>query len=100
MGMVDKVIILNLLNQLSRKDNNIFWKMECLYADAKGTTINQIKLYSQSNCRNIGTFVYRGESGMVQLCMHKNLKKSSSENIIDLLLDLINDSKENKVIQS
>jgi hypothetical protein len=57
-------------------------------------------LYSQDNCRNIGRFVYRGESGMVQLCMHEKLKKSSSEHIVDLLLDLINDSKEEKAIQS
>jgi len=90
MGMIDRIIILNLLNKLSTENKNIFWKMECLYCDARGTTINQIKIYSKENCRNIGLFIYRGETGIVQFCMHDGLKKSSSENIVDLLLDLIN----------
>ena len=91
--MIDRATILNLLNKLSGDNRNIFWKIECLYSDGSGAIINQIKLYSQASCRNIGVFIYRVETGMVLFCMHDNLKRSSSDNIVDLLLDLINHSK-------
>lgn len=91
--MIDKATILDLLNKLSKDNRNIFWKQDCVFSDARGTTINEISLYSQTSCRKLGIFVYRVETGMVLFCSHDNLNRDSSENIMDLLLDLINDSK-------
>jgi len=91
--MKDKTTILNLLNKFSKDHKNISWKMECLYSDGMGTTINKIKIIAQPGNRNIGIFTYRVETGMVMFFTYKNLKKNNSENIVDILLDMINYSK-------
>ena len=91
--MHDRITILNLLNKFSNDHKNISWKMKCTYSDAIGTTINEIKIIAQPGNRTIGIFAYRVETGMVLFCMYKKLKKPNSENIVDVLLDMINYSK-------
>ena len=91
--MKDRTTILNLLNKFSTDHKNISWKIECSYSDGMGTTINEIKIIAQPGNRSIGVFVYKVETGMVLFCMYKKLKKSNSENIVDMLLDMINYSK-------
>ncbi len=91
--MKDRTIILNLLNKFSNEHKNVFWKMKCSYSDGMGTTINQIKIIAQPGNRTIGIFSYRVETGIVSFCMYKKLKKTKSENIVDMLLDMINYSK-------
>jgi hypothetical protein len=91
--MKDRTIILNLLNKFSSDHTNISWKMECSYSDGKGTTINEIKLLAQPGNKAIGVFSYWVETGKVMFCSYKNFKKTNSQNIIDLLLDVINYSK-------
>tara|TARA_R110001583_G_scaffold50022_1_gene156205 strand:+ start:891 stop:1181 length:291 start_codon:yes stop_codon:yes gene_type:complete len=91
--MKDRTSILNLLNKFSNDQKNITWKMVCLYSDGIGTTINEIKIIAQPGNRSIGIFTYRVETGMVISCTFKNFKKNNSDNIIDMLLDMINYSK-------
>ncbi|NRA10389.1 MAG: hypothetical protein HRT57_00365 [Crocinitomicaceae bacterium] len=91
--MKDRATILNLLNEFSNEHENISWKMKCTYADGMGTSINEINIIAQPGNRNIGIITYRIETGMVMICSYKKLKKTSSENIVDMLLDLINYSK-------
>lgn len=91
--MHDRRTILDLLNKFSNDHKNISWKMKCTYSDAMGTTINEIKIIVQPGNRTIGIFAYNVETGMVLFCMYKNLKKPNSENIVDMLLDMINYSK-------
>ena len=91
--MHDRTTILNLLNKFSNDHKNISWRMKCTYSDAMGTTINEIKIIAQPGYRTIGTFAYQVETGMVLFCMYKKLNKPNSENIVDMLLDMINYSK-------
>jgi len=91
--MSERGTIKDLLNNFSSKRKNISWKINCLYSDGKGITMNQIKIISLPDNNNIGTFVYQVETGIVSSCRYKTLKKEYSENIIDMLLDLINYSK-------
>ena len=93
MAMTDRTTIENLLNKFSNDHQNISWHLKCSYSDGMGTTLNQIKIIAQPGNRSIGIFTYRVETGTVTFCMYKNLKKSKSENIIDLLLDMMNYSK-------
>ena len=93
MSIKDKATILDLLNKIVQKNTGISWKMKCLFSDGKGNTLNQITLLRQSDKRSIGIFTYQVESGEVQFCNYKDLKKPKSENIIDLLLDVMNDVK-------
>jgi len=92
-AMKDKRTIFNLLTKFSDDHENISWKMNCAYSDGMGTTFNQIKIIAQPGNRSIGIFTYRVETGMVMFCMYKKLKKTNSENIVDMLLDMINYSK-------
>lgn len=96
--MNDKTLILNLLNKFSEDHSNVSWSMECSYSDGMGTTFNQIKIIAQPGNRQIGVFTYRVETGIVQFCMYKKLGKTSSDNIVDILLDMINYSKGQKTI--
>lgn len=91
--MDDKATIVDLLNEFSKQHQDIAWKLECTYADGRGTTMNQITILSHEDQRKIGVFGYRVETGVVLFCTYKQLKKTDSENIIDLLLDVINYSK-------
>jgi len=95
----NKATILNLLNKFSRDHRDITWKLKCVYSDALGNTINQIKIFARPDNRIIGIFSYRVETGMVVFCMYKKLKKTRSENIVDMLLDMINYSKGQTVIR-
>ncbi len=92
--MKDSTTILNLLKKFSNDHENISWKMKCSYSDGMGMTINEIKIIAQPGNRSIGIFTYRVETGMVMFCTYKNLKKTDSENIVDMLLDMINYSKD------
>jgi len=92
--MSDKSTILNLLNKFSEDHKNITWKLKCVYCDGIGTHINQIKIISHPSNSVIGLFSYRVETGRVLSCMYKKLKKDNSENIIDMLLDMMNYSRE------
>ena len=96
--MYDKTTILNLLNKFSEDHKNIFWEMKCSYSDGMGTTINQIKIIVQPGNRTIGIFAYNVETGLVLFCKYKKLKKTKSENIVDLLLDMMNYSKGQTII--
>ena len=97
MTMQDRRTILNLLNKFSNDHENISWKMKCTYSDAMGTTINEIKIIAQPGNRTIGIFAYRVETGMVLFSRFKKIKKYNSENIVDMLLDLINYSKDQTI---
>jgi len=97
--MKNRITIYNLLNNFSNYHKNVSWKMKCLYCDGIGTTINQIKIISKPENRDIGVLVYRVETGIVSFCMYKSLKKSNSENIVDMLLDIINYSKKKTIIE-
>lgn len=96
--MKDKTTILNLLNKFSADHKRISWKMSCVYSDGIETTINQIKIIAQPGDRNIGIFSYRVETGIVVFYMYKKLKKTKSENIVDMLLDMMNHSKGESII--
>ena len=96
--MHERAIIFNLLNNFSTEHENISWKMKCLYCDGKGTTMNQIVIINQLENINIGTLVYQVETRLVSFCEYKKLQKSIPENIIDMLLDIINYSKEKTII--
>jgi len=96
--MKDRAIIINLLNRFSNEHKNISWKMKCSHSDGIGTTFNQIEIIAQPGNRVIGIFSYRVETGIVSFCMYKKLKKIESENIIDMLLDMINYSKKQMII--
>jgi hypothetical protein len=91
--MNDRRTILNLLNKFSKEHAKISWQMKCTYSDGMGTTFNEIRIIAQPGNRSIGVFCYRVETGIVSFCMYKKLKKANSENIVDLLLDMINYSK-------
>lgn len=92
----NNLTIKNLLNKFSTDHTNISWNMKCLYCDGSGTTINQIKIYSNPNNHNIGIFSYCVETGRVKFSMYKTLEKCKSANIIDALLDMMNYSKKIK----
>ena len=96
--MKDRATILNLLNKFSNDHKNISWKMKCSFSDGMGTTINQINIIAQPGNRNIGVFSYQIETGIVIFCNYKKLKKPKSENIVDMLLDMINYSKAETII--
>lgn len=98
MALKDRTTILNLLNKFSKDHLDVSWKMNCLYSDGMGSTINQITILAKESNRNIGIITYQVENGIVQFCSFKQLKKPKSENIIDLLLDMINFSKGKKLI--
>lgn len=72
--------------------------MECTYSDGMGTTFNQIKIFANPGNRTIGVFTYRVETGKVSFCMYKKLTKTKSENIVDMLLDMMNYSKGQTII--
>ncbi|PHS09231.1 MAG: hypothetical protein COA88_05420 [Kordia sp.] len=91
--MNERGTIFNLLNNFTTKHKNISWEMKCLYSDGKGTTMNQIKIISLPQNNNIGIIVYQVETGIVSVCKYQKLIKGKSENIIDMLLDMINYSK-------
>lgn len=91
--MKDRASILNLLNKFSNDHKHISWKMKCLYSDGMGTTINEIKIIVEPGNRSVGIFTYKVETGMVISCNYKNLKKNNSDNIVDMLLDMMNHSK-------
>lgn len=91
--MEDRATILNLLNKFSNNHKNISWKMKCTYSNGMGTTINEIRIIAQPGNRTIGIFSYRVETGLVTFCHFKNFQKTNSENIVDMLLDIINYSK-------
>lgn len=102
--MNDNTTILNLLNKFSNDHKNISWKMKCSYSDGMGITINEIKIIAQPGNRSIGFFSYQVETGKVHFCTYKSLKKTNlssgeagSENVVDLLLDMINYSKGQKI---
>ena len=96
--MNDQTTILNLLNKFSEDHKNISWEMKCSYSDGIGTTINQIKIITQPENRTIGIFAYTVETGLVLFCKYKKLKKTNSEHIVDLLLDMMNYSKGETII--
>lgn len=85
--------VFNLLNKFSAEQDNVSWKMKCLYCNGKGVTINQIKIILHPDNDNIGILVYQVETGIVSVCKYKTLLKGKSENIIDMLLDMINYTK-------
>jgi len=89
----DRKTISNLLNQFSKEHKNISWKIECPYSDGMRTTFNQINIIAQPGNRIIGIFTSRVETGVVSFCMYKKLKKTESQNIVDMLLDMMNYSK-------
>lgn len=91
--MKDRATILGLLNKFSNDHTNVSWTMKCSYSDGMGTTTNQIRIVAQPDNRIIGIFSYRVETGVVSFCAYKKLDKAKSENIIDMLLDMINYSK-------
>jgi hypothetical protein len=95
--MKDRTTILNLLNKFSADHENVYWCIKCLFSDGMGTTMNEITIVAQPGDRNVGTFTYQVETGMVMHCHYKDLKKPKSRNIVDTLLDMINYSEGQEV---
>ena len=110
--MNDITTISNLLNKFSNDHKNISWKMNCSYSNGMGMTINEIKIIAQPGNRSIGIFTYRVQTGSVLFFNYNVLKnsrlsaglnvdssgKAGSENIVDILLDLMNYSKNHSVV--
>ncbi len=95
--MKDQSTILNLLNKFAQDHENVSWKMECVYSDGLSTTLNQIKIMAQPGNRIVGFITFKVETGLVLFCMYKDMQKTESQNIVDMLLDMMNHSKGEKV---
>lgn len=91
--MSDRNTIIDLLNKLASENEQLSWQITCLYSDGKGITFNQIKLKELGKQTIIGTISYQVETNQVHYCKYKNFDKTQSESVIDLLLDIINDTK-------
>lgn len=88
--MIDSITIANLLKKLSDDHPGITSKFKCCYSDGMGESIYEITIHQQPGNLYKGTITFQLENGKVLLCKYKGFKKSSSEDIIDTLLDLIN----------
>ncbi len=91
--MEKRTTIFNLLNVFSNIQKNVSWKIKCIYCNGTGVTINQINIVTLPENSNVGMFIYQVETGRVSFFKYKSLKKSNSEDIVDMLLDMINYSK-------
>lgn len=86
----DKKEIVSLLNTFSERKEHMYWEMKCTFCDGMGTTYNEIRIFDSTGKRCVGSFLYQVETGMVLFCRYKHLEKQDSENIVDMLLDMMN----------
>lgn len=86
----DKKTIISLLNSFSEHRDKISWRIRCTFCDGMGTTYNEIRIIDSIRKRCVGSFLYHVETGIVIYCRYKHLKKQDSENIIDMILDMMN----------
>jgi hypothetical protein len=81
--------IVDLLNKICNDYRNLTWKMSCNYVNGLGKTILEIFIIEHPRSSIKRKIAFQLESGRV---VNHNIQelKGRSENITDLLLDLIN----------
>ena len=87
--MADASTIMDLLGKLASDHKEIKWRMRCTYADGLGKSYHEIQLFRESE-RKKTTILFQMESGQVLPYGCNGIATQESDNIIDLLLDLIN----------
>lgn len=88
--MTTQDTITGLLDSFVSKHNNVSWKINCCYSDGRNTVINQINIYAQPGDRTIGIISYNVKNGAVCYCMFKKMQITKTENVVDVLLDMMN----------
>lgn len=86
----DKNVIVSILNSFAKRKEHHYWEMKCTYCNGLGTTYNEICIFDATGLYCEGQFLYQVETGMVIFCRYKQLEKQESENIVDMLLDMMN----------
>lgn len=85
--------VTDLLNMLVKDQKNLYWHMHCSYADGQGQTIMEIAIY-EGACRSVkGLIAFNAQTGKTKNYRYRGYKKRDSDNIVDVLLDLINFEK-------
>jgi ABC-type uncharacterized transport system ATPase subunit len=87
--MADASIIMDLLSKLASDHQEIKWRMRCTYADGLGKSYHEIQLFREHD-RKKKTILFEMATGQVLPYGCSGVSTNGSDNIIDLLLDLIN----------
>ncbi len=87
--MTDKEQILLLLKRFSTENSGFSWSLHCRYSDGMGTTINEICILAPPDKRAVGILTYQVETGKVFFCSFKGYVPTPSQDIIELLEEII-----------
>ena len=88
-GMTDKEQILNLLKTFSTENSGFSWSLHCRFSDGLATTINEIRILAAPDMRAVGILTYQVETGKVFFCNFKGHSLPPSQDIIELLEEII-----------
>lgn len=87
---MDEITLVNLLNKICDKNDDLTWKLNCQYEDGANHSIMKINLIRISSKAEISEITFQMETGQIITGQHLGLipfKRSSQ--LVDALLDIL-----------
>jgi len=87
---MDEITLVNLLNKICEKNQELTWKLKCKYSDGQSNSIMQVNLIQVNTHSEMSTITFKMETGQIIAGRHRGLlafKKAS--HLVDALLDIM-----------
>ena len=100
---MDEITLINILNNLSRFNARLSWRLRCAFSDGKGQSILELKI-SENNktitkgAKIKGQITFDLESGIVRKALYSGVPRlTRPTHITDRLLDILFVEKTNSL---
>lgn len=87
---MDEITLVNLLNKICEKNQDLTWKLNCKYHNGMDTSIMQVSLIQTNTHAELSQITFRMENGRILAGKHRGLlafKKATL--LVDALLDIL-----------
>lgn len=87
---MDEVTLVNLLNKICEKNEDLTWKLNCKYSDGMGTSVMQLSLIQKATKKETATITFCMETGKISYGKYNGLIAfQPSTRLLDVLLDIL-----------
>lgn len=87
---MDEVTMVNLLNKICEKNDQLSWKIKCKYSDGVDQHIMEVVLLKGELQRRAGSIIFKMETGAIIRGRHRGVPSfRKNTRLVDALLEIL-----------
>jgi hypothetical protein len=87
---MNEITLVNLLNKICEKNEDLLWKLNCKYSDGREHTFMEVEFHYQQTNQKAGFVLFNMENAKVIRGKHRGMIPFSNKMMLmDVLLDIL-----------